>query len=147
MSTSIESFISDLERIKAELPKEAERLILGKLKAEIIDLNTGSQLFDLGIDSEGKFLGNYSSFTIFDKKQRGLPFNRITLFNYGDFYRGWDLRIVNNAVQFFSRDSKSSMLQDDYGSSIFGLTTDNAYKLNYELLAPKLDEFIAKNIR
>jgi hypothetical protein len=147
MGQSIEAFISKLESLKIELPKEAARLITGELKEQIIDLNTGNQLFDLGIDSDGKFLGFYRPYTIFTKKIKLLPYNRITLFDTGAFYRGWDIRVVNNTIQFFSRDSKSSMLQEDYGSAIFGLTNQNAEYMNNVLLNPKLNEFTQKHMQ
>lgn len=146
MGYSIENFIYDLERLKVSLPTEAERLIKGELKEQIIDLNREDQLFNQGIDSNGKFLGYYSSFTIMEKKQRGLPYNRTTLFDSGDFYNGFDLLISENSIRFFSRDSKTLLLQDKYDSGIFGLIKSNAEKMNYMLLAPKLEEFIRKSI-
>ena len=120
--------------------------IIQKNKEEILDLNRDKQLFDKGINSDGKLLKSYSSNTIFFKKQEGKPYNRTTLFDTGDFTRSFDLLNRNNVLSIFSRDSKSSMLQDKYGTNIFGLTNENEKVYNYEIIKPELMIFLKKHL-
>ena len=61
-----------------------------EFKTLVIDLNTKEQLFE-GVNSKGEELENirgfgYAQRTIEIKKEKGLPYDRITLFDTGDFY-------------------------------------------------------------
>ena len=91
-----------------------------------IALNT-EQLFQRGIDSEGESLGVYSPFTIAYKKAKGQRYDHITLYDEGDFYRGFFAKTSGwpGEVVFGSSDSKYDELADRYGDAIFGLTKDS----------------------
>ena len=59
----------------------------------IIDLNTEgentSQLYELGVDSLGNSLGEYSPFTIPFKVEKGQRFDHVTLKDTGGFYESF----------------------------------------------------------
>ena len=69
--------------------------------------------------------GSLSKLYVADKQSSGkissstLP--HVNLFDSGDFYRGFTTRFQRDNFSIYSRDSKSSMLQDTYGNGIFGL--------------------------
>ena len=143
MSVTIRDYINNAKFVRNNLETETDRIIQDH-KQEILDLNREDQLFDKGINSDGSMLEAYSPKTVKIKKSKGEVYNRTTLLDEGPFYAGFDLFNKNGTLSIFSRDSKSIELQDKYGSNIFGLVTDNAKKLNYEIIKPDLDKFIQK---
>ena len=59
----------------------------------IISLNQNDQLFDLGIDSLGVSLGEYSDFTKVQKQSDGQRFDHITLLDTGGFYKSFTITV------------------------------------------------------
>ncbi len=102
----------------------------------IIELNTRKQLFDKGIDSTGRLLsdigGDYSPNTIEGtnqykgKKEKGLPYDHITLFDTGDFYSSFKV-YYNNGNLTISADTikDTTNLITEWGSNILGLTEES----------------------
>jgi len=119
------------------------QLILNDPRTEefILDLIRKDQLFDKGIDSLGVELseigGDYSIATIegipgiFEgKRARGLPFDRITLFNEGDFYESFDIDIGKKEAEFTADYNKDGFdLRDRWGKNIVDLTEENRLKV------------------
>jgi len=95
-------------------------------KKLIIRLNTDEQLFQ-GIDSTGRDLdsigGSYSPRTIEIKKEKGQPYDRVTLKDTGEFYESFK---VNPYKGGFSISADAIKDQDDltkeWGDEIIGLT-------------------------
>ena len=107
----------------------------------IIKLNTEDQLFDKGVDSDNKDLGDYAPFTVEKKKLQGLPYDRITLFDSGDFYGSFDV-IPNNEGFKITADpvKESSNLFQDFGEQIVGLTAESKQKLRDRILEVVINE-------
>lgn len=115
------------------------------LKELIIDLNTQGQLFDKGIDSEATLLsnigGSYSDITIAMKRTEGLPFNRITLFDTGDFYDSFNVRYEREGFVIEANTIKEGIdLQDRWGANIIGLTDESIRELIF-FLNPLIIEY------
>ena len=92
----------------------------------IIGLNTRNQLFDEGIDSEGQTLGEYTPFTKGRKQEKGLPFDRITLYDTGEFYDSFYIKPVNDGFEIIADPVKDDTdLFTDYGKEILGLTSES----------------------
>jgi hypothetical protein len=106
----------------------------------IIELNTEgeptSQLYELGIDSLGKSLGDsspfggYSPYTKQIKASKGQRIDHITLKDTGEFYKSFKVtpnkkgfRITANPIK------EDSNLFQDFGVDIVGLTKENVFKL------------------
>lgn len=139
---SIKQKIQELERLKGEVPKEAER-ISKKYKDKILDYIREKQLFDKGIDGTGERLLEYTNYTIALKRQKGQPTDRTTLEDTGSFYRGFDLIFTDqNAIGIFSRDSKTPELIEKYGSDIFIFTVDHQKEINEEIFLKNLIEWL-----
>ena len=62
----------------------------------ILFANRYDQLYDRGIDSDGKTLGDYSPYTIIQKEKKGQPTDRVTLFDEGDLYRSFKTFLDQN---------------------------------------------------
>lgn len=138
--------IQKMEKVIADIPKETERIVKDNEK-EILDLNREEQLYKKGIDSDGKRLKPYKPFTVSIKRAKGEIFNRTTLLDTGDFYKGFKIKFngFSNPFNIYSTDSKSSELVEKYGN-IFGLTKENEKYLNNELIKDELQKFINRNI-
>lgn len=105
-------------------------VIIENTSQELITLNQ-DQLYYLGKDSEGNDLKPYSFLTEFYKREKNQPFDRTTLKDTGAFYRGWNIKTSDNLFTFDSTDPKTPMLEEKYGSKIFGLTADDKIKYSF----------------
>lgn len=127
-----------------------------------IELNTGDpnlndrgQLFLHGIDSKGVELseigGDYAPITEIFKRAEGLPFDRITLYQDGDFYRSWEF--IQKADSFVLRantikkgeEGEVEDLQERWGSDIIGLTNESIQELANEVL-PEVISYIRSTL-
>lgn len=74
------------------------------LQAQVIDLNTQSQLYDKGITKDGQSLGEYSLATIYGtstfagKIEKGQRYDHVTLQDTGEFYKSF--RFINESDGF-----------------------------------------------
>jgi hypothetical protein len=106
----------------------------------IIELNTEgedtSQLYELGVDSKGKSLGDsspfggYSPFTKQIKASKGQRIDHITLKDTGEFYKSF--KVIPNKKGFritANPNKEDSNLFQDFGVDIVGLTKENVFKL------------------
>jgi len=141
--------LSDLvENRRALTINKALFFVLSKpeSKALIIQLNTEGQLFLKGIDSEGRNLedigGGYADFTIQQKRFDSLPFDRVTLFDTGDFYNSFDVDVMKDSLTIEANTVKGvDDLRDRWGTDILGLTDESLTILIDELI-PEIVEFI-----
>ena len=121
---------------------------LEKTNEVALDIITDDQLFDKGIDGDGNKLPlPYAPFTIDVKKATGLPTNRITLFQEGNFHDGFFGNIIGDDIITESSDSKSSDLHKDWGKSISSMTKENAAKYAREDVLPVLQNSTKKALR
>lgn len=135
--------IKELEQLKRELPKQAERIAI-KYKEKILDYIREKQLFERGIDgNSNKLTPEYKPFTIAIKRQKGQPTDRVTLEDTGSFYSGFDLIYTDqNAIGVFSRDSKTPDLIEKYGADIFTFTAKNIEEIDKQIFETKLIEWL-----
>ncbi|MFT5668826.1 MAG: hypothetical protein ACI9DK_003031 [Vicingaceae bacterium] len=146
MPTLVKSYIDQLKGLKSKAVPQAERIVL-KLQDQIADYVREKQLFDKGIDGKGKFLGHYSSYTIALKKAKGEVYNRTTLLDTEDFYKGFFVTGRNKKIEIFSTDKKTKKLIDKYGKDIFLLTVENNKLVNDNLILPILIEWLINEIK
>lgn len=116
---------------------------------EAINLNT-DQLYS-GKDSTGKSLPEYSDRSVNVFGKRPGPWQ---LFNEGNFYRGFFVRIEGGKVIFDSSDSKTGLIfqmLEGKGHpepmNIFGLTKPNQKEISRETILPDLQNFLLTTIR
>lgn len=103
------------------------------IQNKVIELNTRGQLFNKGIDAEGKLLsdigGRYSPYTMQVANKRS-P-NLIDLHDTGDFYRSFRVLPVKDGFVIEADTIKEGEdLRDSWGNDIVGLTD-----LSMEILA------------
>lgn len=116
------------------------------LQAQVIDLNTQSQLYEKGIDAEGRSLGEYSLATIYGtsnfagKIEKGQRYDHITLNDTGEFYQSF--RFVNQSDGFtITADSvkDGNDLEQVFGK-IVGLTKESIQEIIPEVREKMLIE-------
>lgn len=102
------------------------------LQREVLRMNTEDQLYNEGVDSKGKSLGEYSKATILGTKnfegkiQKGQRYDHITLNDTGAFYNSFKFK--NEAKDFvISADTskQGTDLTKQFGKDILGLTDEN----------------------
>lgn len=113
-----------------------------KVKDYIVALNTkgvsGSQLYDLGVDSLGVKLGNYTNYTkeiklsgSGDKKV-----DHITLIDTGEFYDSFFVNAFPNGFSIEADGQKpDGNILDRFGKDVIGLT-DESFKRLIEFIQP-----------
>jgi len=117
-----------------------------KVQNYIIDLNTEgkptSQLYELGEDSKGRSLGEYSDITKVIKLENGQRFDHITLKDTGDFYESFIVRPMKKGFKIEANPNKEDTdLFEEFGKDIVGLNEENT-----ELLLAFVEEDFNKEL-
>lgn len=138
-------YINNLKRIKSQIPSEVEKCIKDK-EEDIINLQQ-DQLYSGERADGSKIEPYYKPFTIQRKQERGQPTNRVTLFDHGNYYRGFNIKYfgTQSKIDIFNTDSKATDLSDKYGKNIVGLNPENQRYVN-QLVFEWLEQFIKKEI-
>lgn len=143
---SIKEYVEHLKKADKAYINEQLLRIVQEDSTYAIDLNT-SQLLS-GIDSKGKKLKTYRNkeYAAFKDNINPLPgFGTPDLKLTGSFQANMYLQFkasVGWPVSFYSTDSKTQKLVDQYGKSIFGLTQDNLKNFQQHVL-PKVKKLFA----
>ena len=114
-------------------------LSLRLVQEEIVRLNTDEQLFERGINAEGVELadigGDYAEVTVLLKKEESLPFDRVTLFDTGEFYSSFYVKVFDTYFEIVADTIKDGEdLQNRWGDELLGLTDESRKALKYLLL-------------
>lgn len=136
---TVERNLSDGTYIRKALEQNQEK---------IVELNV-EQLYDYGINSLGIRIDTYapySPYTVYIKKEKGQPYDRVTLRDTGDFHSSFE--VIFNPASFYitATDSKTQELIDRYGENIFGLTAENRTEFTKEYVVPEVIKDLRKEI-
>lgn len=103
----------------------------GRVKEFVIQINTIDQLYEEGVDSLGRSLGDYAPFTVEKKKQKGDRYDHITLKDTGAFYDSWVVKVDRQGLLLDADDSSKydEPLFEVWGEDVLGLTDENMEKL------------------
>lgn len=107
----------------------------------ITDMNSEDQLYEQGINRLGVNIMDYapySSLTIEIKKEKGQPYNRVTLLDEGDFEQSFYVEADTQQFTIKAADWKTEDLIQRYGRQILGLTEENKIILIWEYIYPEL---------
>lgn len=118
----IQTQVSGLKEKLTEIISDS----LKENEESIIKLNQKQLL--LGKRADGSDNLPYSRDTITRRIKKGNPVknNLITLYEYGDFHKSMLLKIDNKKFSITATDSKTeSILEEDYGINVLGLTKDS----------------------
>ena len=142
---TVVDFLDNLKRvdvgsITASIVKESEK--------EIVDLNRYDQIFLKGIDADGNTLLMYSPFTqaFYDRDdildtmgENKSRFDRYNMFWTGRSYSSFKAYVKGDNL-FITADARArKLLIQNSSDAIFGLTDENQDKVNWEIIATKLN--------
>jgi hypothetical protein len=116
-----------------------------EVEEDILDLNR-NQLYESGIDSKGNKLHQYRSNHYRDFKYEIRGRELTDLFLTGQFQRNFYITVENGTYDFYSTDSKTQKLIDNYGDQIFGLTEENKIKAHY-IIRPLLLQVLRDKLK
>ena len=142
---ALENIINKATRLDE---KKAWKFVIDKeVQDEIIRLNTEDQLYEDGIDSLNKKLGDYQPYTIVIKRRKGQKTSHITLKDTGAFYDSFKVRVTNNGLEIQADDSSryDKPLTEEFGIDILGLTEDNKLWL-YDWLEENYIRYVRREI-
>ncbi len=129
--SGIFTFLDNAQKVKAETIL-VDVLRREDVRALIAELNTFGQLFEDGVDSEGRKLSDirqpYAQTTVQKKRREGLPTDRVTLFETGKFYQSWNVTILKNGdieIEASTEFAPNYDIQQSYGENILGLTEES----------------------
>lgn len=122
----------------------------------IIELNTIEQLYNKGIDSTGDSIGEYQPATIegtsnfLGKKQKGQPYDRVTLKDTGEFYASFRTKWEASGNIIITADvlKDGTNLLEAWGRDILGLTEENLGRLRdkaIQILVPIIKRELLAN--
>lgn len=123
--------------------------ILRENEAFIVNMNSELQLNDRGVNNLGVSISDYAPYhpmTIEIKKQKGQPYDRVTLHDEGDFAGSFFLEIGTDQFEIKAGDFKTLDLINKYGRQILGLTNENITQLIWDYIYPDLMEVTSKYI-
>lgn len=113
----------------------------------VLDLNREHQLFDLGENYDGSPVRPaYKPYTVFLKKQKGQPYDRVTLRDTGDFYKSFKLQRRGDELWIVATDWKTVKLIAKYGHKILGVNEDGMDFLKRSVVAPALLKALKKAV-
>lgn len=107
----------------------------------ITDMNSEDQLYEQGINRLGVNIMDYAPYsplTIEIKKEKGQPYNRVTLRDEGDFEQSFYVEADRQQFTIKAADWKTEDLIQRYGRQILGLTEENKIILIWEYMYPEL---------
>lgn len=107
----------------------------------ITDMNSEDQLYEQGINRLGVNIMDYAPYsplTIEIKKEKGQPYNRVTLRDEGAFEQSFYVEADTQQFTIKAADWKTEDLIQRYGRQILGLTEGNKIILIWEYIYPEL---------
>lgn len=107
----------------------------------ITDMNSEYQLYEQGINRLGVNIMDYAPYsplTIEIKKEKGQPYNRVTLRDEGDFEHSFYVEADTQQFTIKAADWKTEDLIQRYGRQILGLTEENKIILIWAYIYPEL---------
>lgn len=141
----IDTFIQGIKEFQENISSYIQEYLVLR-EVDIVDLNVHNQLFDQGVNADGVKLWDIAPYkvqTILHKKEIGLPSNRVTLYETGDFYKSVIVRFFDDAFELIANNWKVEELQRKYGENILGLTQESMEIL----IETGLSEFLVTKLR
>lgn len=137
----IQEKIDRLERWQKEAGEQVI-LVAEPFEDEIIALNTEEQLFARGVDATGNpITPPYTPYTVELKKEKGQPYDRVTLRDTGDFHRSFEVFWLRGGFQLNATDWKLKKLQNQYAQPLLGLDPKSVAQVQAWIQGPLLLAF------
>ena len=142
---NLQKMLSGFEEVVKNF--DAETINILKRMGDDMIIMQQEHIFEGKRSDDSRIEPEYTNFTIQIKAAKGQPFDRVTLFDKGDFYEAMFFRVEDNKLIFGSDDSKALKLIEKYDkdSELFGLNQDNKKQRN-DMLLEKLIDYIETTV-
>lgn len=139
--------ISILKKFKRELNKTYAKIIKTNEDSWTL-LLSDDQMFEKGIDGDGRSLGKYSIYSLSIKQAKGQRTDHITLRDTKEFHNSISLKISSDKIETIApgAEKDDTNLLDEYGEAIIKLTPANKEKLIKNVYIPALNQIIKNTI-
>ena len=145
---TVKDYLNRAILVQSSILEETAKAVY-KNEVEIIKLNTEDQLFSKGINVDGGILGLYSGNhrPTANSLLRGFPKlmgSRYNFLDSGTLFNDMEIKVSDNKLTIYNTDTGNKLLKlySMTDAEFIGLTEDNKYKLNYEIIQPELFNFI-----
>lgn len=148
MSNIIQNLSATIAQFEKSIPDLIAKVIVDNQEF-IIDMNAESQLYDKGINRFGVDISDYAPYspiTIEIKREKGQPYNRVTLRDEGKFESSFFIEFLNDGFRISASDAKTAALTRKYGDGILGLTDENLQVVIGDYIKPFIFEQARKTI-
>lgn len=91
----------------------------------------------------------YRLYTIHIKKKKGQPTNKVTLYDTGEFYKTFKVKINSNSYEIIADfDKQDGSILDNFSSKFdfLGLDDESLNELAFEVIYPKLSAILRKKL-
>lgn len=134
----ISNLIKHLKSFESQLNQTIEDAIRSN-EDLILKMNTESQLYEKGVDNEGKKLKpKYTLSTTKAKKKKGQPTNRVILKDEGIFHDSFYIYYTQDGFEIMTSDPIEPYLTYKYGKELLGLTDKNLNIVIKTIILPAL---------
>ena len=139
-SDKLNKLLANVQRFNDELISYIQDSI-NENSAYIVNMNATDQLYELGVNTLGVSIADYAPYspmTVEIKKEKGQPYNRVTLQDTGEFHASFYVDVRADEFEIMASDWKTEKLARQYGDDIFGLTYKNKMEVAWEYTYPDL---------
>lgn len=140
----LDNLISRLKNFEDELYRVIRKAIENN-EEFILALNYEDQLYDKGIDRDGKKLTpEYAESTKKYKKRKNQPTGRVTLRDENVFHRSFYIYYGPDNIEIMTTDPIEGVLTWRYGDEIIGLTDENLQYVIDKYVSPVVTDLFKK---
>ena len=126
-----------LRQLPQQLTATTEQVV-SQNKAFLEDANT-AQLAE-GLDSDGRaIVPEYAPLTVAIKQLQGLPSNRVTLRDTGDFYTSIIAQVDATEFEMVATDPQTPALVEKYGDEVLGISEEHLEEFRTDYVRPELE--------
>lgn len=102
----------------------------------------------MGVDGYGNEIKPpYTLTTVRYKKKKHQPYDRVTLYDTGDFYKSLRVEIEEDGFRIVSDDEKAQDLLDRYGEKVFRLMNESLMEIVRVYLRPALEKRMKEYVK
>ena len=122
------AILSDFDTVRDEV---VQRIVQAH-EREILEIQTDYQMYERGVDSEGKQIGKYTDFTKKIKRKKGQPYAFVTGKDTGEMYKESYAAYADSYFAIYSGSETAKLFTEAYGARVWGFdkkSTERAAKI------------------
>jgi len=133
------------ERLKRATKQKLQEAVANIVQNDDLIYEIKEDRLERGLRPNNNIIGTYKSdsYALFKQSRNPKAGGKVDLILSGRFVKGFYVESLGNSrFIFMSTDEKSTLLQEKYGKDIMGLNNDSWNKLQKDIYAPLLVDYI-----